>query len=62
MALPVYMDVHVPAAITAGLRRRGLEVVTAQEDGRDTCSDEQLLSRAVELGCVFLPKTTICSA
>jgi hypothetical protein len=28
-----YMDVHVKAAITAGLRRRAIDVVTAQEDG-----------------------------
>jgi hypothetical protein len=31
--LRLYMDVHVKAAITAGLRRRGIDVVTAQEDG-----------------------------
>ena len=43
MAWPVYMDVHVPAAITAGLRRRGLDVLTSQEDGSDTLSDERLL-------------------
>ena len=27
--LRLYMDVHVKAAITAGLRRRGVDVVTA---------------------------------
>jgi hypothetical protein len=27
------MEVHVKAAITAGLRQRGMDVVTAQEDG-----------------------------
>jgi hypothetical protein len=27
--LRLYMDVHINAAITAGLRRRGIEVVTA---------------------------------
>jgi hypothetical protein len=31
--LRLYMDVHVKAAITAGLRRREIDVVTAQEDG-----------------------------
>jgi hypothetical protein len=30
--LRLYMDVHVKAAITAGIRRRGIDVVTAQED------------------------------
>ena len=33
MSLALYMDVHVPAAITRGLRRRSVEVLTAQEDG-----------------------------
>jgi hypothetical protein len=33
MPLSLYMDVHVPAAITAGLRRRGVDVLTSQEDG-----------------------------
>jgi hypothetical protein len=27
------MDVHVPAAITEGLRRRNVDIVTSQEDG-----------------------------
>ena len=29
---PLYLDVHVPAAIAAELRRRGVDVLTAQED------------------------------
>lgn len=28
----LYMDAHVPFAITAGLRLRGVDVLTAQED------------------------------
>ena len=31
--LSVYMDHHVPAAITEGLRSRGIDVLTAFEDG-----------------------------
>jgi hypothetical protein len=31
--LSFYMDHHVPSAITAGLRRRGVAVLTAAEDG-----------------------------
>ena len=27
------MDVHIPAAITAGLRLRDIDVLTSQEDG-----------------------------
>jgi hypothetical protein len=38
--LRLYMDVHVKAAITAGLRRRDTDVVTAQADGggRQVCA------------------------
>jgi hypothetical protein len=31
--LRLYMDVHVPIAVTYGLRLRGVDVLTAQEDG-----------------------------
>ena len=50
MAMPVYMDVHVPAAITAGLRHRGIDVLTSQEDGSERWSDDRLLERAKVLG------------
>ena len=50
MALTLYMDVHIPAAITDGLRRNGLDVLTSQEDRTRTASDEELLSRAESLG------------
>ena len=45
------MDVHVPRAITNGLRRRGVEVITAQEDGSAEFDDPTLLDRATELNC-----------
>lgn len=32
MSLPLYMDVHVPYAITTELRLRGVAVLTAQDD------------------------------
>jgi hypothetical protein len=44
------MDHHVRAAVTNGLRRRGIDVRTAFEDGRADASDEELLTRAMELG------------
>jgi hypothetical protein len=44
------MDVHVPLSVTRGLRRRGVDVLTAQEDGSTRWSDPQLLVRARELG------------
>lgn len=49
MTLHLYMDVHVPAAIAEGLRRRGVDVVTCQEDGTSTHEDEALLQRSCEL-------------
>jgi hypothetical protein len=47
--LRLYMDVHIKAAITAGLRRRGVDVVTAQQDGGTRLEDVALLERATEL-------------
>jgi predicted nuclease of predicted toxin-antitoxin system len=51
VALTLYMDVHVPRAITNGLRRRGVQVVTAQEDGAAELEDPPLLDRAIKLDC-----------
>jgi uncharacterized protein with PIN domain len=42
------MDVHVPRPITRGLRRVGVDVLTAQEDGTTRWEDAELLDRAVE--------------
>jgi len=53
MTLAIYMDVHVPAAMTAGLRRRGIDVLTSQEDGTARSSDAELLERAGALGRVL---------
>jgi predicted nuclease of predicted toxin-antitoxin system len=47
------MDHHVPAAITAGLRQRGIDVMTAQEDGSDQLDDDLLLERARQLDRVL---------
>ena len=44
MSLALYMDVHVPAAITRALRRRGVDVLTAQEDGNARLPDPALLT------------------
>lgn len=49
MAITYYMDVHIPAAITTGLRRRGVDVLTSQEDSTREADDEALLVRADEL-------------
>lgn len=50
MALSYYFDVHVPASITEGLRRRGIDVLTSQQDGTREAGDEELLQRATDLG------------
>jgi hypothetical protein len=50
VSLPLYMDVHVPLAITRGLRRRGVEVLTSQQDDTAQLPDDQLLTRAAQLG------------
>jgi len=47
--IPVYMDEHVPKAISIGLRMRGIDVLTVQEDGSSSISDSELLDRALEL-------------
>jgi predicted nuclease of predicted toxin-antitoxin system len=47
------MDVHVRRAVTNGLRLRGVDVLTAQEDGAGELTDPQLLSRATELGRIL---------
>ena len=49
MSIALYMDVHVPKAITLGLRLRDVDVVTAQEDNTDRLSDPDLLDRATAL-------------
>lgn len=47
------MDVHIPRPVTRGLRRRGVEVLTAQEDGTARWEDPDLLNRALELNRVL---------
>ena len=47
------MDVHVRRSITEALRLRGVNVLTAQEDGATRLPDSALLDRAGELGRVL---------
>jgi len=49
MTVALYMDHHVPASITAGLRQREVDVITAYEDGTHAWADSDLLNRATEL-------------
>src|SRR5262245_2820563 len=50
------MDVHVPFSITEGLRRRGVDVLTSQEDGTDLYDDPPLLDRVGQLGRVLFTR------
>lgn len=56
MPLAFYMDQHVPRAITLGLRLRGIDVLTAYEDGAGKLDDAALLDRANELGRVLFTR------
>ncbi len=48
MAEPIryYMDQHYPGPVTAGLRRRGIDVLTAQDADRCTLPDADQLAFA----------------
>ncbi len=56
MTLKLYMDHNVPATITAGLRIRGVDVVTAYEDEHHMVDDARLLDRATALGRVLFTR------
>jgi hypothetical protein len=43
------MDEQVPKPITKELRRRGIDILTVQEDNRQGTADVDLLDRATEL-------------
>ncbi len=49
MSIALYMDEHIHRAITVGLRLRGVDVLTVQEDGFAGLSDPLVLDRATEL-------------
>ena len=53
MAVLLYMDHHIPRSITLGLRLRGVDVLTAYEDGARELADTDLLTRAGTLGRVL---------
>jgi hypothetical protein len=53
MLSPLYVDVHAPMVVTEALRRRGIDVLTSQDDGTARVDDESLLARASELGRVL---------
>ena len=52
MSVAFYMDEHVDFAITAGLRRRGVDVLTVHDDGFDHTDDIVILDHAMNIGRV----------
>ena len=53
MSVPLYMDVHVRRSVVLALRLRGVDVLTAQEDGTAQFEDDDLLDRAMQSGRVL---------
>jgi len=53
LSVGLYLDVHVRRSVTDGLRSRGVDELTAQEDRAGELDDPQLLSRATSLGRVL---------
>ena len=54
MTLALYLDENMARAIAIGLRVRGIDVLTAQEDNRRKTDDAILLDRAGALGRVMV--------
>lgn len=48
MSVRLYMDVHIPMAITRQVRLRVVDVVTATEEGTNRLSDGALSAKACE--------------
>ncbi|MEI7732976.1 MAG: DUF5615 family PIN-like protein [Verrucomicrobiota bacterium] len=53
MPVALYLDVHVPMAITAQLRRRCVNVLHAIEEGTEQLSDADLLQVATQASRVL---------
>lgn len=52
--LKFYLDEHVPRAVAEGLRRRGIDVLRAQEAGMLEAADEEHLALALREGRVVV--------
>lgn len=50
------MDEHIPKAVTEGLRRRGVNVLSAQEAGMSGANDYDQLSLANKEGRIIFTK------
>ena len=54
--LKLYTDEQVGSAITSGLRRVGVDVLTAREDGHAATPDASILQRSPDLGRVLFTR------
>jgi hypothetical protein len=54
MPVALYLDVHVPQAVADQLSRRGVDVLTAFDDGSAELSDDMLLDHSTRLGRVLI--------
>ena len=54
MTVCFYLDVHIPRAIVHGLRLRGVDLLTAREDGTERFADDAILARATSLGRILV--------
>ena len=55
----LYMDVHVKAAITAGVRRRGSDMITAREDGATRLEDVPCSTARLHWGAYCSVRMTV---
>ena len=49
-AIRFYTDVHVPRSVTLALRRRGVNVLTAQDVDMEAAADPEHLAHATSEG------------
>ena len=56
MTIALYLDENVPRQITLGLRLRGIDGLTVQEDQRSGLADPFVLERATELQRVLFTR------
>ena len=54
MPVAFYMDEHIDSKITEGLREREVDVLTVQEDGFVSRSDDDILDRAYQLNRIVV--------
>lgn len=55
-SIKFYLDEHIPKAVTEGLRRRGVDVLSAQEAGMSGANDYDQLSLANKEGRIIFTR------